>query len=56
MLHNIAPGMLKSLAMKQIIALGMKSLAMTIEFNCSQYCYEVPHDLGNLDFPSFPNL
>ncbi|GJV79523.1 MDIS1-interacting receptor like kinase 2-like protein [Tanacetum coccineum] len=29
---------------------------VSIEFNCSQYCYEVPHDLGNLDFPSFPNL
>ncbi|GJZ83916.1 kinase RLK-Pelle-LRR-XI-1 family protein [Tanacetum coccineum] len=28
---------------------------VSIEFNYSQ-CYEVPHDLGNLDFSSFPNL
>ncbi|GJW16443.1 kinase RLK-Pelle-LRR-XI-1 family protein [Tanacetum coccineum] len=29
---------------------------VSIEFNCGKYYYEFIHDLGNLDFSSFPNL
>ncbi|GJV12374.1 kinase RLK-Pelle-LRR-XI-1 family protein [Tanacetum coccineum] len=29
---------------------------VSIEINCGQYYYYFPHDLGNLDLSSFPNL